>query len=80
MKKVALAGLAAVLALSLAPSIQAATCADDLRDLRQRLPQVTDGARREELTLLLEKARKDEEAGRINLCFDAVAHARLLLK
>ena len=50
-----------------------ANCADDLRVLKAKLPEVPDGARRQELALLLEKATKDEQFGRIRLCGDAVS-------
>jgi hypothetical protein len=57
-----------------------ADCAADLRALRTQANAVKDERRRLELQLLLEKAEKDYEAGRVQLCAEAVQHARALLK
>jgi hypothetical protein len=79
MKRAALGAILGLLALLAAPGARA-NCADDLRVLKAKLPEVPDGARRQELALLLEKATKDEQSGRIKLCVDAVTQARILLK
>jgi len=57
-----------------------ADCAGDVKSLRSAVPLVKDEKRREELVKLLDKAEKDEQAGRSALCADAVQHARALLK
>jgi hypothetical protein len=57
-----------------------ADCAAELRALRPQVNAVKDERRRQELQLLLEKAEKDNEAGRAQLCAEAVQHARALLK
>jgi hypothetical protein len=55
-------------------------CASDAKDMRAKLAQVKDAARREEAAKLLEKAEKDVQAGRVWLCADAVKRAAQLLK
>jgi len=79
MKRAALGAIFGLIAVALAPPARA-NCADDLRMLKAKLAEVPEGARRQELSLLLEKATKDEQYGRIKLCAEAVSHARGLLK
>jgi hypothetical protein len=55
-------------------------CTSDSRALRAEAATVKDERRRQELEKPLEKADKDDEAGRAQLCADAVQHARALLK
>ena len=57
-----------------------ADCASDVRAVRAEAAAVKDDHRRDEIEKLLEKAEKDNEAGRAELCADAVQHARTLLK
>jgi hypothetical protein len=57
-----------------------ADCPADIRALRKEAAAVKDERRRLELEKLLEKAEMDNEAGRAQLCADAVQHARALLK
>jgi hypothetical protein len=57
-----------------------ADCTSDIRAVRAEAATVKDERRRQELEKLLEKAEKDNEAGRAELCADAVQHARALLK
>jgi len=71
--------LAALLNAGLTPSARA-DCAGDVKSLQSAVPLVQDPKRREELTKLLEKALKDDQAGRAELCADAVQRARALLK
>jgi hypothetical protein len=71
--------LAAALNLLLT-SVARADCAEELRAMRGMLADVKDESRRQELQRLLEKAEKDERAGRDQLCDQAVQRAHLLLK
>jgi hypothetical protein len=57
-----------------------ADCAAEINALRAQAAAVKDEHRRQELAKLLEKAAKDDQAGRAQLCADAVQHARALLK
>jgi hypothetical protein len=57
-----------------------ADCTADIRALRSQVAAIKDERRRLEVQKLLEKAEKDNEAGRARLCADAVQHARALLK
>jgi hypothetical protein len=57
-----------------------ADCGGELRALRAKAAAVKDDRRRQEIQKLLEKAEKDNAAGRAQLCADAVQHARALLK
>ena len=57
-----------------------ADCSAELAQLRARLAQVKDEAKRQELTKLIEKAEKDERNARPKLCIDAVTRAGTLLK
>ena len=76
-----LGGIPALLAAAAAaPASAGANCAEDLRGLRQQASTMSDGSRRQELVLLLQKADKDEQSGRIEACFDDVARARSLLR
>jgi len=83
MKSPATRHLAAFLTLVLNGTLTPAAwadCAADIRALRTQSATVKDERRRQELEKLLEKAEKDFEAGRVQLCADAVQHARALLK
>jgi len=71
--------VAAALNLLLTPAARA-DCAEELRAMRGMLAEVKDDQRRQELQRLLEKAEKDEAAGRDQLCDQAVQRAHLLLK
>ncbi len=64
---------------TLAPRAEA-DCPADIRAVRTEAVAVKDERRRQELQKLLDKAEKDNEAGRAQLCADAVQHARALLK
>lgn len=57
-----------------------ADCASDLQALRAKLAAVKDPRRRDELQKLLDKAAKDNEAGRAELCGEAVQRAQALVK
>jgi hypothetical protein len=57
-----------------------ADCTGDIRALRTEAAAMKDERRRQEVEKLPEKAEKDNEAGRAQLCADAVQHARALLK
>jgi hypothetical protein len=57
-----------------------ADCAVALDGLRQRLAEVKDEARRQELAKLIEKAEKDDRNGRAKLCAEAVSRAGTLLR
>jgi len=67
-------------ALALAAGPARAGCDDDVHALRAKLPAVKEEPRRLELAKLLDKAEKDAQAGRTQLCEDAVLHAQALLK
>lgn len=57
-----------------------ADCTADINALRTQAAAVKDEHRRQELAKLIVKAEKDDQAGRAQLCADAVQHARALLK
>ena len=57
-----------------------ADCAAEIRAMRTELATVKDEHRRQELQRLIEKAEKDNQAGRDHLCGEAMQHARALLK
>jgi hypothetical protein len=57
-----------------------ANCGADIQAVQAQLPAVKDQNRRQELQKLVEKAQKDNETGRANLCVQAVKRARILLK
>ncbi len=57
-----------------------ADCASDIQALRTQLAAVKDERRREELQKLIDKAEKDSEAGRAQLCGEAMQRARVLIK
>jgi hypothetical protein len=81
--KRALAGLAAALGLMVNVSLPLparADCADDIKSLRAELAAVRDDQRRAELQKLLDKAAKDEEAGRAHLCGEDMQRAQVLIK
>jgi hypothetical protein len=83
MKRARPALLGASLALILAGPLTAparADCASDIVRLRAELDTVKDPHRREELQKLIDKAQKDNEAGRAELCGEAMERARTLLK
>jgi len=75
--------IAAFLTLMLNGALTArahADCPADIRAVRSEAAGIKDERRRQEVQKLLEKAEKDNEAGRAQLCADAVQHARALLK
>lgn len=57
-----------------------ADCAEDIKAVRGQLAALKDEPRRQELQKLVEKAAKDEKAGRIALCDQTVQRAYMLLK
>ncbi len=57
-----------------------ADCAGDIQTLRAQLASVKDQRRRQELEKLIDKAEKDNEAGRAQLCGEAMQRARVLIK
>jgi hypothetical protein len=75
----AVAGLALIVNGFLAVPAQA-DCATDIKALRTELTAVKDEHRRQELQKLIDKAAKDDEAGRARLCGEATQRAQLLLK
>ncbi|MGO8915773.1 MAG: hypothetical protein ACLQJR_07690 [Stellaceae bacterium] len=62
------------------PAPARADCATDIKALRQELATVRDERRRQELQKLIDKAAKDDAAGRAQLCGEAMQRARLLIK
>ena len=57
-----------------------ADCAADLHAVRLELASVKDESRLQELEKLVEKAEKDQQAGRAGDCRQTVQRARILLK
>jgi uncharacterized membrane protein len=57
-----------------------ADCSAEVQAIRAQLAAVKDPQRREELQMLLDKAEKDQAAGRTQLCGEAVQRARVLVK
>ena len=57
-----------------------ADCSAEIQAIRAQLAAVKDPQRREELQMLLDKAQKDEAAGRSELCGQAIQRARVLVK
>jgi hypothetical protein len=57
-----------------------ADCSAEIQAIRAQLATVKDPHRREELEMLLDKAEKDQAAGRSQLCGEAVQRARVLVK
>jgi hypothetical protein len=57
-----------------------ADCSADIQVVRTQATAVKDDQRRQELQKLVDKAEKDDKAGRATLCDQAVQRARLLLK
>lgn len=57
-----------------------ADCGTDIQAVRAQAASLKDDQRRQELQKLVEKAEKDDKAGRSALCDQAVQRARLLLK
>jgi hypothetical protein len=56
-----------------------ADCGAEVQDLKRRLPEIGDRARREEAAKLVAKAEKDARNGRDSRCADAAARAERLL-
>jgi hypothetical protein len=83
MKRAALALLLVtpiVLVNALLTAPARADCADELSAVRVELASVKDESRRQELQKLVEKAEKDQKAGRVGQCRQTVQRARILLK
>jgi hypothetical protein len=82
--KRALAGLAAaalgLMVNAFLPLPARADCAADIQALRTELAAVRDDHRRAELQKLLDKATKDQEAGRGKLCGEDVQRAQVVIK
>jgi hypothetical protein len=81
--KRALAGLAAALGLmvnALLPLPARADCAADIKSLQTELAAMRDDHRRAELQKLLDKASKDQDAGRAQLCGEDTQRAQVLIK
>jgi hypothetical protein len=57
-----------------------ADCGEEIKSVRVQMPAVKEPPRRDELQKLVEKAEKDEKAGRVQLCYHAMKHASALLK
>jgi hypothetical protein len=57
-----------------------ADCATDLQALRAKLAAIKDPRQRDELQKLIDKAEKDNEAGRAELCGEDVQRAQTLAK
>jgi hypothetical protein len=62
------------------PAVAQAGCTDEIRAIKLKLPAIKEPARREELQKLVDKADKDDKAGRAKLCDETVKHADVLLK
>jgi len=83
MKRALPALCAAVLGLivnGILPAPALADCATELKTLRAELATVKDERRRQELQKLIDKAAKDDQAGRAQLCGEAAQRAWLLIK
>ncbi|MGH6797527.1 MAG: hypothetical protein ACREDI_03990 [Roseiarcus sp.] len=61
-------------------SVARADCGAEIQAVRAQTVVIKDGRRRQELQKLVEKAEKDDKAGRTALCDQAVQRARILLK
>ena len=70
--------ISSVLALLAQPAY--ADCATDIHSLRSEAAAIKDERRRQELLHLVEKAEKDDKAGRASACDKTVQQARVLLK
>ena len=57
-----------------------ADCSAEIQTVRAQVTTVRDDHRRQEVQKLVEKAEKDDKAGRTALCDQAVQQARALLK
>ncbi len=57
-----------------------ADCAAEIKTLLAELATVKDEPRRQELQKLIDKAAKDDQAGRSQLCGEATQRAQLLIK
>jgi hypothetical protein len=73
------AALALILTI-LAPSAFAECTVAGLQQLRARVAEVKDPARREEALRLLEKAEKDQRSSRDKLCTDAIQRLNTLIR
>ena len=62
------------------PAPARADCATEVETLRAELATVKDERRRQELQKLIDKAAKDDQAGRAQLCVEATQRAWLLIK
>lgn len=62
------------------PAMAQAGCTDAIRAIKLKLPTIKEPARHEELQMLVDKADKDDKAGRTKLCDETVKHADVLLK
>ena len=60
--------------------VRAADCGAEVQAVRAQLAAVKDQNRRQELQKLVDKAEKDDKAGRTALCDQAVQRAHTLLK
>lgn len=79
MRRVALGILLALVAAAAVRPARA-DCTEEIHAIRTRIPEVKEDPRREELRRLVEKAEKDEGAGRAKLCDQDIRHAQALLK
>jgi hypothetical protein len=75
-----LLGLPVAIAIALAAVPAYADCAADIRAVRTEAAGLKDDSRKQELQKLLEKAEKDDRAGRASACDKTVQQARQLLK
>jgi hypothetical protein len=83
MKRVVPALLAPLMAIAVNAALTAAAradCATEIKAMRAEAMAVKDEHRRRELQKLIDKAAKDDEAGRAQLCAEAMQRARTLLK
>jgi hypothetical protein len=66
--------------VTLALPARAACTVAELQQLKAKLVEIKDLARRQEVRLLLEKAEKDQRKQREKLCADALQRANALLR
>lgn len=83
MKRVVPAFVLALLTLSINGVLIAparADCPTEIKNAKDQLAALRDEHRRQELQKLIEKAEKDEKAGRGKLCHEDLERASALLK
>jgi hypothetical protein len=66
--------------VTLAAPVRADCTVAELQQLKAKLTEIKDAARRDEARLLVEKAEKDQQNQREKLCADAVRRVNALLR